>query len=109
MKQILTTIAILFAVTTQAQKVDTVRNAVLVKPVLMNWINKDSAYQFTWQLFQVSRDTANGCNSYVEVFDRKGKKLTEKNVPIDKDTLHKYPLLAVIDRYIAFALGLELK
>lgn len=109
MKHILTTLAILFAVTTQAQKVDTVRNAVLVKPVLMNWINKDSAYQFTWQFFQVSRDTANGCNSYVEVFDRKGKKLMEKNVPIDKATLHYYPNLAPIDRYIAFALGLELK
>lgn len=109
MKHILTTIAILFAVSTQAQKVDTVRNAVLVKPVLMNWINKDSAYQFSWQLFQVGRDTANGCNSYVEVFDRKGKKLMEKNVPIDRATLHYYPNLAPIDKYIAFALGLELK
>lgn len=109
MKQTLTTLAILFATATQAQKVDTVRNAVLVKPVLMNWINKDSAFQFTWQFFQVSRDTANGCNSYVEVFDRKGKKLMEKNIPIDKATLHYYPNLAPIDRYIAFALGLELK
>lgn len=109
MKQLLTTIGLFIALTTSAQKVDTVRNAVLVKPVLMNWINKDSAYQFSWQLFQVGRDTANGCNSYVEVFDRKGKKLMEKNVPIDRATLHYYPNLAPIDKYIAFALGLELK
>lgn len=109
MKQTLTTIAILFALSTQAQKVDTVSNGILVKPVLMNWINKDTAYQFTWQFFQVTRDTTIGCNSYVEVFDRKGKKLTEKNVPIDKATLQQYPKLAAIDKYIAFSLGLELK
>lgn len=109
MRKLLIIIGLAFTLNAQAQKVDTVRNAVLVKPVLMNWINKDTAYQITWQLFQVSRDTAIGCNSYVEVFDRKGKKLMEKNVPIDRSTLHYYPNLAPIDKYIAFALGLELK
>lgn len=109
MKHILILIGLAFTLNAQAQKVDTVRNGILVKPVLMNWINKDTAYQITWQFFQVTRDTAIGCNSYVEVFDRKGKKLTEKNVPIDKATLQQYPKLAIIDKYIAFALGLELK
>ena len=104
MKQTLTTIAILFAVSTQAQK-----NTVLIKPVLQNWITKDTAYQISWQLFQVSRNTTQGCNSYVEVLDRKGKKLYDKNVPIDKATLHKYPNIEAIDKYIIFSLGLELK
>jgi len=103
MKQTLTTLAILFALSTQAQK-----NTVLIKPVLQNWITKDTAYQITWQLFQVSRDTTQGCNSYVEILDRNGKKLYDKNVPIDKATLHKYPNLAIIDKYIIFSLGLEL-
>lgn len=104
MKQTLTTLAILFALSTQAQK-----NTVLIKPVLQNWINKDTAYQVAWQFFQVSRDTSIGCNSYVEILDRNGKKLYDKNVPIDKVTLHHYPNLSPIDKYIAFALGLELK
>ena len=109
MKQLLTTIGLFIALTTQAQKVDTVKNAIQVKPILLNWIAKDSVYQVTWDLFQVSRDTTQGCNSYVQVFDRKGKKLYDKNVPIDKVTLHSYPKVDAIDRYIVFALGLELK
>ena len=92
-----------------AQKIDTVKNGILIKPVLQNWINKDTAYQVTWQLFSVTRDTTQGCNSYVEVYDRKGKKLYDKNVPIDKATLIQYPKLQAIDKYIIFSLGLELK
>jgi hypothetical protein len=109
MKHLLLIIAVLFCTSTQAQKIDTVRNAVQVKPILFNWITKDSVYQVTWDLFQVSRDTTQGCNSYVQVYDRKGKKLYDKNVPIDKAILHSYPKVDAIDRYIVFALGLELK
>ena len=109
MKHLITMIAVLFCTSTQAQKIDTVKNAIQVKPILFNWITKDSAYQVTWDLFQVSRDTSQGCNSYVQVYDRKGKKLYDKNVPIDKATLHSYPKVAAIDKYIVFALGLELK
>lgn len=109
MKHLLLIIGLAFTLNAQAQQIDTVRNAVQVKPILLNWITKDSVYQVTWDLFQVSRDTTQGCNSYVQVYDRKGKKLYDKNVPIDKITLHSYPKVDAIDRYIVFALGLELK
>ena len=109
MKHLLIIIGLAFTLNASAQKIDTVRNAVQVKPILLNWIAKDSVYQVTWDLFQVSRDTTQGCNSYVQVWDRKGKKLYDKNVPIDKVTLHSYPKVDAIDRYIVFALGLELK
>jgi hypothetical protein len=109
MKKLILFAAIFAATNAQAQKVDTVKNAIQVKPVLLNWITKDSVYQVTWDLFQVSRDTTQGCNSYVQVYDRKGKRLYDKNVPIDKKTLHNYPKVDAIDRYIVFALGLELK
>ena len=105
MKHLLTTIGLFIALTTSAQT----KNTVLIKPVLQNWITKDTAYQISWQLFQVSRDTAQGCNSYVEILDRNGKKLYDKNVPIDKVTLHKYPNIEAIDKYIIFSLGLELR
>jgi hypothetical protein len=90
-----------------AQKIDTVKNAIQVKPVLINWINKDTAYQVTWQLFGITRDTTQGCNSYVEIFDRKGKKIADKNVPIDAKTLMAWIDDILIDKYILFALGLE--
>jgi len=109
MKHLLLIIGLAFTLNASAQKIDTVKNAIQVKPILLNWITKDSVYQVTWDLFQVSRDTTQGCNSYVQVFDRKGKKLYDKNVPIDKATLHSYPKVDAIDRYIVFALGLELK
>ena len=109
MKQLLLIGFAFLALNASAQKIDTVKNSILIKPVLQNWINKDTAYQVTWQLFQVSRDTTQGCNSYVEVYDRKGKKLYDKNVPIDKATLIQYPKLQAIDKYIIFSLGLELK
>ena len=105
MKQTLTILAVLFCIAAKAQT----KNTVLIKPVLQNWITKDTAYQITWQLFQVSRDTTQGCNSYVEILDRSGKKLYDKNVPIDKATLHKYPNIEAIDKYIIFSLGLELR
>ena len=109
MKQLILFAALFAATSAQAQKVDTVANGILVKPVLMNWITKDTVYQVTWDLFQVSRDTTKGCNSFIQVFDRKGKKLYDKNVPIDKTTLHSYPRTLAIDKYIVFSLGLELK
>lgn len=109
MKHLLLILGLAFSLNAQAQKIDTVRNAIQVKPILLNWITKDSVYQVTWDLFQISRDTTQGCNSYVQVWDRKGKKLYDKNVPIDKATLHSYPKVASIDKYIVFAIGLELK
>ena len=109
MKKLLSILFVFAAFSATAQKIDTVKNSILIKPVLQNWINKDTAYQVTWQLFSVTRDTTQGCNSYVEVYDRKGKKLYDKNVPIDKATLIQYPKLEAIDKYIIFSLGLELK
>jgi len=109
MKHTLIILGLAFSLNASAQKVDTVANGILVKPVLMNWITKDTVYQVTWDLFQVTRDTTKGCNSYVQVYDRKGKKLYDKNVPIDKTTLNQYPKVLAIDKYIIFSLGLELK
>jgi hypothetical protein len=109
MKKLILIAALFAATTTQAQKIDTVKSAILVKPVLINWVNKDTVYQVTWRLFEVTRDTSLGCNSYVQLYDRKGKQIADKNVPIDKHTLAIWTVDAIIDNYILFALGLEKK
>ncbi len=109
MKKLILFAALFAATSTQAQKIDTVKSAILVKPVCINWINKDTVFQVTWKLFEVTRDTSQGCNSYVQLYDRKGKQIADKNVPIDKGTLAIWTVDAIIDNYILFALGLEKK
>lgn len=107
MKQILTTIAILFAVTTQAQKVDSVKNAIQVQPVVINSLTKDTCYQLSWNVFGISRNDTTGANSYVQLFDRKGKRVSEMNVRIPYSVLSVWLEDIVIDNYILTFLGLQ--
>ena len=108
MKQILTTIAILFAVTTQAQKVDTVRNSIQVQPVVVNYLAKDTCYQLTWSVFGINRnDTVSGANSYVQLYSRTGKRVQEMNVQIPAKVLAVWLDDKVIDDYILTFLGLK--
>lgn len=107
MKQTLTTLAILFALSTQAQKVDSVKNALQVKPVVINVLNKDTLYQVTWSIFGISRNDTSGANSYVQLYDRKGKRVQEMNVRIPYSILSVWLDDKVIDDYILTFLGLK--
>ena len=80
MKHILTTLAILFAVSTQAQKVDSIPNAIQIKPLVINAIKKDTAYQVTWRGIDIVNDTTKSLTTYVQVFDRQGRQVGESNV-----------------------------
>lgn len=106
MKHILTTIAILFAVSTQAQKVDSVKNAIQVQPVVVNALQKDTCYQLTWSVFGISRSDTSGANSYVQLYDRKAKRIQEMNVRIPYSILSVWLDDVVIDNYILTFLGL---
>jgi hypothetical protein len=79
----LTAIALSLALTTTSPvQADTIPASIQVKAVEFNKLTKDTITQVTWVVFGLTRDTTKGCNSYVEAFDRKGKKVTEGNVPI---------------------------
>lgn len=106
MKHILTAIAILFAVSTQAQKIDTVKNAIQVQPVVVNALSKDTCYQLSWNVFGIQRDTV-PANSYVQLYDRKGKRVSEMNVPIPYSVLSVWLEDKIIDDYILTFLGLK--
>jgi len=80
MKQTLTTLAILFALSTQAQKVDSIPLAIQIKPLVINAIKKDTAYQVTWRGIDIVNDTSKSLTTYVQVFDRQGKQVGESNV-----------------------------
>lgn len=108
MKQTLTTIAILFALSTQAQKIDTVKNAIQVQPVVVNYLAKDTCYQLTWSVFGINRnDTVSGANSYVQLYSRTGKRIQEMNVQIPPKVLAVWLEDKIIDDYILTFLGLK--
>ena len=73
--------AITLSVTAPVQA-DTIPAAIQVKPVEFNKLTKDTITQITWVVFGLTRDENKGCSSYVEMFDKKGKKIFDGNVPI---------------------------
>jgi hypothetical protein len=105
MKKYIFILAILFATQSQAQ-VDTVKNAIQVKPVVVNSLQKDTCYQVSWSVFGVNRNDTSGASSYVQLFNRKAKKVGELNVPIPYSVLSVWLDDKVIDDYILTILGL---
>lgn len=96
------------ALNASAQQVDSVKNAIQVTPVQINSLTKDTVYQATWSVFGVNRnDTVSGANSYVQLYDRKGKRVSEMNVHIPYSILKVWLNDVVIDNYILTFLGLK--
>ena len=109
MKKYIIIIAVLFCTSVKAQFIDSVKNALQVKPVVINVLNKDTCYQVAWSVFGVNRNDTSGANSYVQLYDRVGKKVGELNIPIPYSVLSKWLHDVVIDDYILKFLGLSKK
>lgn len=108
MKNYILIIAVLFCTSASAQ-IDTVKNAIQVQPVVINAMQKDTCYQVTWSVFGVNRNDTSGANSYVQLFDRKAKRVGELNIPIPYSVLKVWLEDIVIDNYILTFLGLKKK
>lgn len=107
MKKTLTLILVLVNLSVFGQKIDTVKNSIQVVPIQLNALTKDSVFQATWSVFGINRnDTISGANSYVQLYDRKGKKVSEMNVAIPSKVLAVWLDDSVIDIYILKFLGL---
>ena len=78
---LITSIALSTTAPVQVQT-DTIPSAIQVKPVEFNRLTKDTITQVTWVVFGLTRDTTQGCNTYVVAYDKKGRKVTDGNVPI---------------------------
>ena len=101
----ITAIALSIALTTsapvQVQQADTIPASIQVKAVEFNRLTKDTITQITWVVFGLTRDTTQGCNTYVVVYDRKGKKVTDGNVPIPAHIVQQWGTdNTLIDDYI---------
>lgn len=107
MKQLLFIAALFAATTSKAQKVDSVRNAIQVKSVVINALKKDTCYQVSWSVFGINRNDTSGANSYVKLHNRKGSVIADMNVPIPYSVLSVWLDDIVIDNYILTFLGLQ--
>lgn len=102
---------LLFAAALKAQTVqDTVKSAIFIQPIVVNAMAKDTAYQVTWSAFGVSNDTTQGCNTYVQMFDRKAKKVLDFNCPIPASVKNAWGYDDnVITNYIFLTFGITKK
>ncbi len=109
MKKITTIIAVMFCLSASAQ-VDTVKAAIFIKPILVNAMTKDTAYQLTWSAFGVSNDTTQGCTTYVQMFNARAKKVLEFNCAIPSSIKNKWGLNDdIITDYIFLTYGITKK
>ena len=106
MKQLLLILAIATSLTSYSQgtisstiagtsspTVDTlmpVKNAILIQPILINALTKDTAYQFIWNVQNISRDTSQGAGAYVNLFDIKGRGIYQTSVYIPKEIIKNW-------------------
>lgn len=96
--------------TTAPVQSDTIPGSIQVKPVEYNRLTKDTVTQITWTVFELGRDTAKGCNSYVVVYDRKGNKITDRNIPIPAAIVKQWGTdNTLIDDYILKFYNLQKK
>jgi hypothetical protein len=109
MKKYLLIAALFAATSTQAQQVDTVANAIQVKPVLYNALLKDTVYQVSWTVLGIPRHDTSGANSYIQLFDRKAKSIGQMNIQIPNAVIVAWLNDTIIDDYILKYLGLQKK
>ena len=107
MKKLLLPLFVFAAFSATAQKVDSVKNAIQVTPAVINALAKDTAYQLSWNVFGISRNDTSGANSYVQLYDRKAKRIQEMNVRIPYSVLSVWLEDKIIDDYILKFLGLK--
>jgi hypothetical protein len=67
-----------------------VKNAILIQPILINALTKDTAYQFIWNVQNISRDTSQGAGAYVNLFDKKGRGIYQTSVYIPKEIIKNW-------------------
>ena len=93
--------AIITSILISTAPLDTVPGAIQVKPVEFNRLTKDTVTQITWIVFGLTRDTTQGCSTYVVAYDKSGKKITDGNVPIPAEIVKQWGTdNTLIDDYI---------
>jgi hypothetical protein len=108
MKKYILIIAVLFCVNAKAQTIDTVKHSVLVKPTVINSLQKDTIYQVKIErVWGGLYDTS--ITTYIVLYDRKAKKVGETNVTLPYSFLKAWKEPLVAYNFIITSLGLQKK
>lgn len=99
MKRYFLILSLLFSTVCFSQKVDTVKNALQIHPVLVNPLKGDTAYQIKWSV-NVFRGKGEDCLSYIQFLDRNGNKVEDVNVIIPANIIEVWLDDKVIDDFI---------
>lgn len=106
MKTILLLLAIIFTISDPVL----IPSAIQVNPKEINALTKDTVTQLTWRAFDVVRDTTQGCNTYVQLYDNKGKQVWATNIPIPAEVVRQWGTNdTIIDNFILQRLNLVKK
>ena len=112
MKQLLLIFALTFTLTSNAQisagtmsstndTINIVPYAILIQPVLINALTKDTAYQVMWNVQNISRDTAQGSPCNVTFYNRQGNGIYNAYCFIPKEVIKNWGTSDdIIDAYI---------
>jgi len=108
MKQLLLSLSVLFCLSVSAQKVDTVKAAIQIQPIVVNAVTKDTAYQLSWKANDLSRDTSAHVAFYIALHSRKGNKIVDLNLTIPANIIQQWGTSdSIIDDYILTKYGLK--
>lgn len=100
MKKLLFIALCLIASNTKAQKLDSVKYAIQIQPIVTNVFQKDTAYQVTWRCNGLDRDSTASASFYVALFNREARKVLDFNISIPPAILKTWSSDTVIDDYI---------
>ena len=107
---ILTAILFSVALDTTSSNVDTlvvIPSAIQIQAVEVNKLQKDTATQITWYAFDLSRDTTKGCNTYVQFYNKYGKRVYVDNCPIPAEIVNQWGTSNdIIDTFILNKYGI---
>ena len=91
MKKLFIFFLVLVSLSTQAQtrkqssvltdSIVMVQGAIEIEPIIVN-AQGDSARSLNFSAFNVTPDTASGCQTYVQLFDKNGRRIADFNCPI---------------------------
>jgi len=108
MKKTFSIIAVLFCLSATAQKVDTVKAAIQIQPLVVNALTKDTCYQLSWKANDLSRDTSLPVTFYIALHSRTGAKITDFNLTIPANIIQQWGTSdTIIDDYILNKYGLK--
>lgn len=64
-------------------------DAIVINPVIVN-VKGDTAFSLLWQAQNVSRDTTQGCGTYVQLFDKYGRQIADFNQYIPASVVNQW-------------------